>query len=80
MQESTLQGNKNYRITLSLPRELVEEVKKNTNNISQFFHDAVKEKIKKGKRIELLSLLEGFEYITINEETTEILRRDRNEE
>ena len=67
-------------MTVSIPRELMEEVRKNTNNITKFFHDAVKEKIKKGKRIELLNFLEEFKSITINEDTIEILSRDRNEE
>ena len=80
MQKPTFQNDKNHRMTVSLPRELFDEVKKNTNNISQFFHDAVKEKIKKVKRLELLNFLYEFKSITIDEETLEILRRDRNEE
>lgn len=82
MSKSVLQNNNNQdnqRITITVPKELIDEVRGNTKNISKFFNDAVRDKIKNERNAEFIKSLKDFKRVSINEDTLDILRRDRNE-
>ena len=67
------------RITIRLPDEVGEEVKRRTDNVSAYFKEAVAEKLRKEKREEARRRLLRFAGTGVDPDLYEINQRERRE-
>lgn len=67
-------------VSVRVSNELLDEVKKNTTYVAEYFRNAVEEKIYKKREDALMEMIDNFPRVSIEENTTDILRRYRNEE
>jgi len=70
------------RITITIQKDLLLEVKKTTKNLSKFFSQAVEEKVREERKKNMIKTLKGIKRVEPKTplSTNELIRKGRDEE
>jgi len=68
------------KVSIYVQNDMLDEIKKEGQPISQYCVNAIKDKIYKKREDALMEMIDNFPRVSIEENTTDILRRYRNEE
>ena len=72
--------NNTTRVTITVDKKVIDEIRKITKNVSSFFNFAAEEQLFIERKKKFTETLRNFPRIKADEPTIDIVRRDRNED
>jgi len=72
--------NSTTRVTITVDKKVIDEIRKTTRNVSSFFNEAAKVQIHEKKKQSLREFLRSIKPVKIDEPSLDIIRRGRDEE
>lgn len=80
MLKYTAEQHNTQRITITVDKKIINEIRNTTKNISAFFNEAAKKEISIAKRQDLVELMQNIKKVTPIEPSLVTIRKGRDEE